>query len=83
MRTVLVKVKEMFSFQQGLSVKRIRLIADSCQHLKKLSLCGVRQIYDDDVIHIINKLGKQLTTLVLYGEVLTDVAYLYLNNCSR
>jgi hypothetical protein len=83
MRTVLVRVKEMFSFQQGLSGKTVCLIADSCQHLKKLSLDRVRQIHDDDVIHIIKKLGKQLTVLVLDGEGLTDVAYSYLNNCSR
>jgi len=51
--------------------------------LKKLSLDGVTQIDDDEVIHVINKLGKQLTTLVLLGERLTDVAYLYLNNCAR
>jgi hypothetical protein len=76
----------MFSFQQGLSEETVRLIADSCQQLKKLSLRGVRgsrQIVDDDVIHVINKLGKQLTTLDLSGEHLTDVAYSYLHNCAR
>jgi reverse gyrase len=83
MTTVLVKVREMFSFQQGLSGKAVRLIVDSCQHLKKLSLDGVRQIDDGDVIHVINKLGKQLTTLVLDGKGLTDIAYSYLNNCTR
>jgi len=82
MSTLLVKVKEMFSSQQE-SGKTFRLIADSCQDLKKLSLGGVRQIDDDDVIHIIKKLGKQLTTLVLDGQGLTDVAYSYLNNCDR
>jgi hypothetical protein len=51
--------------------------------LKKLSLLGVTQIDDDDVIHFINKLGKQLTTLALDGGLLTDVAYLYLKNCAR
>jgi hypothetical protein len=83
MNTVLVKVKEMFSFQQGLSGNTVRLIADSCQHLKKLSLGNVTQIDDHDVIHVIRKLGKQLTTLVLDGESLTDIAYTYLNNCAR
>jgi hypothetical protein len=72
----------MFSFQQGLSGETVRLIANSCQHLKKLSLDGVR-LSNDDVIHIIKKLGKQLTSLVLYGEWLTDVAYSYLKNCTR
>ena len=72
----------MFSFQQELSGETVCLIADSCQHLKKLSLDGVRQI-DDDVIHVIKTLGKQLTTLVLDGGRLTDVAYLYLRNCTR
>jgi len=62
----------------------VRLIADSCQHLKKLRLGGERQFYDDDdVIHVIKKLGKQLTTLVLCGLNLTDVAYAYLKNCAR
>jgi len=72
----------MFSFQQGLSGKTVRLIVDSCQHLKKLSLDGV-SLTDDDVIHVIKKLGKQLTALVLDGGRLTDVAYLYLRNCTR
>jgi hypothetical protein len=79
---VLFRVKEIFSFQQGLIGETVRFIADSCQQLKKLSLRGVGLI-DDAVIHVINKLGKQLTTLVLHGEFLTDVAYSYLNNCSR
>jgi hypothetical protein len=43
----------------------------------------VYHLEDDDVIHVIKNLGKQLTTLVLYGEALTDVEYLYLNNCAR
>ena len=81
--TVLVKVKERFSFQQGLSGKTVRLIADSCQHLKKLSLDFAPEINDDDVIHVINRLGKELTNLLLDGLNLTDVAILYLSNCSR
>ena len=84
MSTVLVKVKEMFSFQQELSGETVHLIADSCQHLKKLSLNDVRRIDDDDdVIHVIRKLGKQLRTLYLDGHGLTDVVYSYLNNCAR
>jgi hypothetical protein len=83
MSTVLVKVKEMFSFQQGLSGETVRLIADSCQHLKKLNLAGFEELLDSDVIHVIDRLGKQLTTVVLDGLKLTDVAFLYLNNCSR
>jgi len=72
-----------FSFQEELSGNTVRLIADSCQHLKKLNLLAVTQIDDDDVIHVIKKLGKQLTTLALNGDLLTDVAYLYLKNCAR
>jgi len=72
----------MFSFQQVYGTK-LRLIADSCQQLKKLRLDGNQQVFDDDVIHVIKKLGKQLTTLVLYGYNLTDVTYSYLNNCAR
>jgi hypothetical protein len=83
MCTVLIKVIEIFSFQQELKVETVRLIADSCQLLKKLILDGVRQIRDDDVIYVINRLGKQMTTLALDGENLTDVAYLYLPNCAR
>jgi len=83
MSTVLVKVKGMFSFQQELSGKTVRHFADSCQNLKKLSMDGVFPMNDDDVIHVIKKIGKQLTTLVLYGYGLTDVAYSYLNNCAR
>ena len=73
----------MFSFQQGLNGMTVRLIADSCQHLKKLRLGGGGQFFDDDVIHVIKKLGKQLTTLVLNVKGLTDIAYSYLNNCAR
>jgi hypothetical protein len=63
--------------------KTVRLIADGCQHLKKLSLNLVRQFDDSAVIHVIIQLGKQLTTLVLGGGGLTDVAYSYVNNCAR
>jgi hypothetical protein len=73
----------MFSFQRGLSGNTFRLIADSCQQLKKLSLKGVIKILDDDIIYVIDRLGKQLTTLVLDGQSLTDVGYSYLKNCSR
>ena len=62
----------------------MRLIVDSCQQLKKLRLGGDDEFFDDDdLIHVIKKLGKQLTTLELYGGDLTDVAYSYLNNCAR
>jgi hypothetical protein len=81
--TTISTVKEMFSLQQGLSGKTVRHIADSCQHLKKLCLKEAAEILDDDVIHVIKKLGKQLTTLGLDGSRLTDVTYLYLNNCVR
>ena len=83
MNIVLVTVKETFSFQQGVSGETVRLIADSCQYLKILSLNGVERFWDDDVIHVIKKLGKQLTNLVLKGPGLTDVAYSYINNCAR
>ena len=79
----LVTVKEAFSFQQVLSGETVRRIADSCQDLKKLSLNVGRQIPDDDIVYVIEKLGKQLTSLVLDGKYLTDVVYLYLSNCAR
>jgi hypothetical protein len=41
------------------------------------------EIDEDDVIYVINKLGKQLTTLALDGKRLTDVVYSYLKNCAR
>jgi hypothetical protein len=81
MSAVLVKLKEML-FQQELSGETLRLIADSCQNLKKLNLDGVSQ-NDDDIIHVIDRLGKQLTTLVLEGYYLTDDAFSYLKNCPR
>lgn len=56
---------------------------ESCQHLKKLNLDDVRKIFDDDVVHIIKKLGSQLITLILDGEDLTDVAFSNLSNCAR
>jgi hypothetical protein len=43
----------------------------------------LKGFFDEDVIHIIKKLGKQLATLVLDGGNLTDDAHLYLNNCVR
>jgi len=82
MSTVLVKVKEMFSFQQALRGLTLRLIADSCQNLKKLNVDGVTP-KDGDIIHVIDRLGKQLTTLVFDGDLLTDVAFSYLRNCAK
>ena len=81
----LVTVKEMFSFQQGglLSGTTLRLIADSCQDLKKLSLHYASQIVDDDIVYVVDKLGKQLTALVFYWQGLTDIAFSSLNNCPR
>jgi hypothetical protein len=73
----------MFSYQQGLSGEIVHSIVDSCQHLKKLGLFTGWIDDDDDVIYVIKKLGKQLTTLELYGGQLTDRAYEYLNNCAR
>jgi hypothetical protein len=73
----------MFYFEQRLTGETLRRIADSCQNLKKLILNGQAHNSDDDAVHVIEKLGKQLTTLVLDGENLTDVAYLYLINCVR
>jgi hypothetical protein len=72
----------MFCFEQELTGKTVCLIADSCQHLKKLSLCRPFEVGDGEVIHAIKKLGKQLTTLV-FGGPLTDAAYCYLSNCVR
>ena len=77
---LLVEENEMFSFQQALT---LRLIVDGCQQLKKLRLTGLSQVFDDDVIHVIEKLGKQLTTLELCGHHYTDDVYSYLNNCAR
>ena len=73
----------MFSFQQELSGTTLRLIADSCQDLKKLGLSFGTLFVEDDIIYVIKKLGKQLTTLALNGNKLTDVVYLNLNNCAR
>jgi hypothetical protein len=73
----------MFTFKQGLSAETVRLIADSCQHLKKLTLHDLEHIDDNDVIHVIKKLGKNLTVLSLDGYGLTEVAYSCLNNCPR
>jgi hypothetical protein len=73
----------MFCFQQELNGETVRLIADGCQHLKKLSLHGVGNFDDGDIIHVITKLGKQLTTLNLREGYLTDVVYSYLKNCAR
>jgi len=66
----------MFSFQQELSGDTARLIADSCQHLKKLSLIGGIQILDDDVVYVIKKLGKQLTTLCFNGNKVTCCVFI-------
>jgi hypothetical protein len=80
MSSLLITAKEIFSFQHGFTG---HLIVESCHHLKKLSL-DLKEIGDhDDVIHVIKKLGKHLTTLVLDGKGLTDVAYSYLTNCAR
>jgi hypothetical protein len=72
----------MFCFEQELSGETVRLIVDSCQQLKKLKLDSDCLCDEDDAIHIIETVGKQLTTLALPGD-LTDAAYLYLNKCVR
>jgi hypothetical protein len=72
-----------FCFEQDVVGETLRLIVDSCQHLKKLNLDGILDLVDADVFHIINKLGNQLTTLVLGGRTLTDATFLYLSNCAR
>jgi hypothetical protein len=82
-RYFLFHTEEIFSFLQYLRGDAVGFIADSCKHLKKLRLEGVTQIDDNDVIHVINKLGKQLSTLYLDGTNLTDVSYSYLSNCDR
>ena len=83
MCTHLGKVKEMFYFQRRLCAETVRLIAENCQQLKKLNLEDAKEILDEDAIHVIKKLGKQLTTLVLYAGCLTDVVYSYCSNCDR
>jgi hypothetical protein len=77
----LVSATGVFCFEQDLTKESGRLIVDNCQHLKKLTLEDSLEI--DDVIRMIKKLGKQLTTLVLNADSLTDAGYLYLNNCAR
>ena len=67
----------MFSFQQGLSGQTIRLIADSCQNLKKFNLGGVVQIDDDDLIHVIDRLGEQLTTLV-WMDIMSGMMHIHI-----
>jgi len=84
MNIILIKVKEIFSFQQFVSEKAVRFVADNCQHLKKLNMGDrTENLDDDDIIYVIDRLGKQLTTLVLDWSGLTDVTFLYLKNCAR
>jgi len=45
----------MFSIEQVLIGETVRLIADSCQHMKKLCLFAARQ-NDVDIIHVIRNL---------------------------
>jgi hypothetical protein len=83
MSTLLVKLKEMFSFQQELNGQTDRINADSFQNLKKLILqCG-ELIDDDELILVVDRLGKQLTTLHFRGYRLSEHAYSYLSNCAR
>jgi hypothetical protein len=72
---ILFKVKEMFSFQNLVCGETVRLIADSGQQLKKLNLVCVEGLFDGVVTHVIDRLGKQLTSLELDGTTLTDVAF--------
>ena len=84
MNTILIKVKETFSFQQFVSGNAVRFFADNCHHLKKLNMGDrTENLDDDDIIYVIDRLGKQLTTLVLDWSGLTDVTFLYLKNCAR
>jgi hypothetical protein len=78
-----VKLKAMFPFQQELSGQTGSLIADSCQNLKKMRLNCMKGIDEDGLIHVIDRLGKKLTTLLLDGYHLSEHAYPYLSNCAR
>jgi len=72
----------MFSFQQELNGKTGGLNADSFQNLKKLSLyCQL--LTNDELILVIDRLGKQLTKLCVHGLHLSDHAYSYLSNYAR
>ena len=63
----------------GKQAALLQTVARTC---KKLSLQCVNHL-DDDPISVVDRLGKQLTTLVLDGYRITDEGYSYLNNCAR
>jgi hypothetical protein len=72
----------MFCFEQEMSEETFHHIVDSCQHLKKLNVDQV-MLGDEDIIHVIKKLGKQLTSLSYTAAGVRDVGHLYLKNCAR
>ncbi|KAJ9589696.1 hypothetical protein L9F63_017102, partial [Diploptera punctata] len=61
----------------------IKEIADNCTRLQELCIDDVTTIFDEDIIHVIRKVGAQLTTFILDGEELTDNSFCYLDHCTR
>ncbi|XP_066990948.2 F-box/LRR-repeat protein fbxl-1 [Anabrus simplex] len=58
-------------------------IADNCSLLQELRLDWGTEFYDQDVIHVINRLHHQLKLLTLGGEMLTDATYVQLCKCEK
>ncbi|KAJ9586672.1 hypothetical protein L9F63_019710, partial [Diploptera punctata] len=63
----------------GCSIKQI---VENCTRLEELCLQGINGICDKDVIHIIRKVGPQLTTLKLDGINIRDNSFCYLHHCT-
>ncbi|KAJ9586673.1 hypothetical protein L9F63_019711, partial [Diploptera punctata] len=64
----------------GCSIKQM---VENCTRLEELCLQGYNGLCDEDVIHIIRKIGPQLTTLKLDGINITDNSFCYLHHCTR
>ncbi|KAJ9574539.1 hypothetical protein L9F63_008278, partial [Diploptera punctata] len=66
-----------------LSIHSIKEIAENCTRLEELSLQGISGICDEDLKHVIRKVGAQLTRLILDGNLLTDKSFCFLKHCTR
>ncbi|KAJ9589697.1 hypothetical protein L9F63_017103 [Diploptera punctata] len=72
-----------FSHCRDLKRNCLKKAIENGSKLKELYLERFVRLLDDDLIHVISKVGAQLTTLKLYGNELTDDSFCYLEHCTR
>nr|CAD7427764.1 unnamed protein product [Timema monikensis] len=68
---------------KGLDSRSLARIVDGCELLEELFIDDVVQIYDSDIVHVIQRHHSKLKVLVIDGEDLTDMSFVQVAKCSR